>query len=139
MSFRKLTIAAFALATWVTSANAGDFDGSKPMVCALLELSSCETGNDCRKETPDSVNVPQFVFIDAKQSTIAGTRPGGQPLSSKIDRQRALGDLLVLEGAEGSVSWTINISQSTGRMSFAAIGDGVGFLVFGACVGASPN
>lgn len=139
MRLRRLTIAALVLGALTGPVHAGEFDGSKPLVCALLELSSCESGSDCRKETPDSVNVPQFVFIDAKQNTISGTRPGGQTLSSKIAQEQRLGDLLVLDGAEGSVSWSINISQSTGKMSFASVGDGVAFIVFGACIGASPN
>lgn len=139
MNLRRITIAALALSAWAGPVHAGDFDGSKPMVCALLELSSCESGSDCRKETPDSINVPQFVFIDAKQNTITGTRPGGQPLSSKIAEERTLGGLLVLQGAEGSISWAININQSNGKMSFASVGDGVAFAVFGACVGASAN
>jgi hypothetical protein len=139
MKIHRLTIAAFALASWASGAMAGDFDGKKPMVCALLELSSCASGDACEKETPESVNVPRFIFIDAQKGTIAGTRPGGQPLTSKIERSHSLGDLLVLEGAEGAISWAINISQSTGKLSFGAVGDGVGFVVFGACVGASPN
>lgn len=139
MKLHRLAAAALGLVSWVNLASAADFDGSKPMVCALLELSSCATGGDCQKETPESANVPRFIFIDAKQGTITGTRPGGQPLTTKIERSHVLGDLLVLEGAEGAISWAINISQSTGKLSFGAVGDGVGFVVFGACVRASPN
>lgn len=139
MKLHRLTVAALGLVSWTHLAVAGDYDGTKPMVCALLELSSCETGSDCQKETPESANIPRFVYVDAKQGTITGTRPGGQPLSSKIERSNLLGDLLVLQGAEGTISWAINISQSTGKLSFGAVGDGVGFVVFGACVRASPN
>jgi hypothetical protein len=120
-------------------ASAGDFDGTKPLTCALLELSSCASGADCQRETPESANVPRFVFVDVQKNSISATRPGGEALNSKIERVRTLGDLLVLEGAENALSWTLNVSQSTGRMSFAAAGDSIGFVVFGACVRASPN
>ncbi len=58
---------------------------------------------------------------------------------TKIERERTQGDLLVLEGAEGAFSWTVSVGQSNGRMSLAAVGEDIGFMVFGACVGASPN
>lgn len=134
-----IAVAALIAIGWVSQVSAADFDGKKPFVCALLELTSCESGVDCERETPESANVPQFLFIDAKQNVITGKRPGGQMLTTKIERQRMLGELLVLEGAEGALSWTVTVEQTSGRMSLGAVGDGVGFVVFGACVGASAN
>jgi hypothetical protein len=138
---RVIGIAAAVLITigGIGQVSADGFDGKKPFVCALFDITSCTPGGDCERETPDSANVPQFLFIDVQQSKISGTRPGGQALMTKIERERTQGDLLVLEGAEGAFSWTVSVGQSTGRMSLAAVGEDIGFMVFGDCVGASPN
>jgi len=138
---RVIRIAAAVLMStaWMGQIYAADFDGKKPFVCALLDLTSCTPGGDCERETPESANVPQFIFIDVQQSKISGARPDGQALMTKIERERTQGDLLVLEGAEGAFSWTVSVGQSNGRMSLAAVGEDIGFMVFGACVGASPN
>jgi hypothetical protein len=134
------TVSAFLAAiSWSVASEAADFDGTKPFVCALLELSSCAVGSDCQRETPESADIPRFVFVDVKQSTISGTRPGGNTLMTKIERTRTLGDQLVLEGAENGLSWTVTVEQTTGQMNLGAVGDGVGFVIFGSCVRASPN
>ena len=119
--------------------SAADFDGSKPFVCALLELTSCERGSDCEVETPASANVPRFLFIDAAKSSIAGTRPNGKSLTTAIARQQTLGDLLVLDGAEDALSWTVTVNRTTGDMSLGVVGDKVGFVVFGECARGSSN
>ena len=133
------TISVLAAAFWFGSARAGDYDGSKPFLCTLLDLNSCAAGAGCQAETPESVDIPRFLFVDAKRGTISGTRPGGKLLSTRIERMRTLGNLLVLEGAEAVLSWTVTVEQSSGRMSLSAAGDGVGFVLFGACVGAQPD
>ena len=133
------TIPVLAASFWFASAQAGSFDGSKPFLCALLDLNSCAADSGCQAETPDSVDIPRFLFVDAKQGTVSGTRPGGRLLSTRIERTRTLGSLLVLEGAEAALSWTVTVEQSSGRMSLSAAGDGVGFVLFGACIGAQPD
>jgi hypothetical protein len=119
--------------------NAADFDGSKPFVCALLQLTSCERGSDCEAETPESVNVPRFLFIDAAKSSIAGTRPSGKSLTAAIGRRQTLGDLLVLDGAEDALSWTVTVNRTTGDMSLGVVGEKIGFVVFGECTPGSKN
>ena len=132
-------ISVLAAGFWFASAQAGEYDGGKPFLCALLDLNSCEVEAGCQAETPESVDIPRFLFVDAKQGTISGTRPGGKLLASRIERTRTLGNLLVLEGAEAALSWTVTVEQSSGRMSLSAAGDGVGFVLFGACVRAQPD
>jgi len=139
MTFLRLAAVLSTALLWADVAAAADFDGSKPFVCALLDLSSCEAGNGCEAETPESVDIPRFLFVDVQQAKISGTRQGGRLLTTKIERARTLGDFLVLEGAEGSLSWTVTVGQAEGQMSLGAVGDGVGFVVFGSCVRASPN
>ncbi len=136
---RIVGLAVAALTGWTGAVAAAGVDTGKPLICALLELSSCATGGDCERETPESANVPRFLFIDAKTGTIAGVRSGGQALTTTIQRQQVLGDLLVLEGVEGALSWTISVNRSLGGMNLGAVGDGVGFVVFGECTNGTRN
>ena len=138
----KIKPAAFAFAVtglWALSATAADFDGSKPFTCALMSLNSCGSDGDCESETPDSAGIPRFLFVDAKGGQISGSHADGQLLATKIERQRTLGDLLVMEGAEGRLSWTVTVNEATGEMSLGAVGADLGFVVFGSCVRAAPN
>jgi hypothetical protein len=120
-------------------AAAADFDGSKEFTCALIDMNSCAAGDDCQKETPESAGIPRFLFVDARHETITGRHADGKTLATRIERTRDLGNLLVMEGAEGQLSWTVTVDRMTGDMSLGAVGADLGFVVFGSCVGASPN
>jgi hypothetical protein len=124
-------VALFCSASWVQAASFADADA--PLVCAVVDLASCEPGDGCRRETADTMNAPQLVTIDRKGQEITGQRPDGRRLSTKIDSVTRKGDLLVLDGVQDELSWTITIAEGTGRMSLAAVGDGIAFSVFGSC------
>ena len=140
MQFAKATMAALLAIGSAGTAAAAPFDGAKPFTCALVDAASCEPGSQCTRDSAAAINLPQFVTIDVQQRTIAGEVTDGEALSTKIDVVGQANDLLVLEGVQEDVSWTINIGRSSGRMSLAAVGDQVGFVVFGACIAppASP-
>ena len=38
---------------------AGDFDGSKPMVCTVIEANECLMGEGCKAVSPADVNLPR--------------------------------------------------------------------------------
>jgi hypothetical protein len=103
------------------------------LVCAVVDLTSCVPGDGCERETADTMNAPQLVTVDRKAQEITGQRPGGQLLSTKIDRAALEQDLLVLDGVQDELSWTMTIVGASGRMSLAAVGDGKAFAVFGSC------
>ncbi len=128
-----------AACLWPLPAPAADFDGSKPFTCALLALNSCTAGGECEQETPDSAAIPRFLFVDVQQRRITGRHEDGQNLATPIEQANKRGQLLVLDGAEGGLSWTVTVDQATGAMSLSAIGTDLGFLVFGSCVRAAPN
>jgi hypothetical protein len=118
-------------------AAAGDFDGSRPLICASLDLFSCTSADGCEKETPDSLNAPQFLNIDFGQKVINAPRPDGETRTTAIDAVRQLDDRIVLNGAEGELSWTLAIAQATGKMVLNAAKtdptEPLGITIFGAC------
>jgi hypothetical protein len=64
------------------------------------------------------------VTVNRKEHVITAYRPDGELLSKNIDRASV--DLLVLDGVQDNLSWTVTIAQENGHMSLSAIGDGKG-------------
>jgi hypothetical protein len=42
-------------------------------------------------------------------------------------------DLIVFDGVQNGLSWTMTIAGSNGHMSLSAIGDSEAYTVFGSC------
>jgi hypothetical protein len=66
------------------------------------------------------------VTVNRKEHVITAYRPDGELLSKNIDRASVEQDLLVLDGVQDNLSWTVTIAQENGHMSLSAIGDGKG-------------
>ena len=49
---------------------AGDFDGSKPLLCAVKKAFECTAADGCQERTVESVNIPQFLQIDVEQKKL---------------------------------------------------------------------
>jgi hypothetical protein len=114
------------------SANAASLaDNDAPLICAVVDLASCGPGEGCTRETSESINAPQLLTVDRKGQVITAERPDGALLSSNIDRVTREQDLLVLDGVQNGLSWTI--TAASGHMSLSAIGDSKGYIVFGSC------
>jgi hypothetical protein len=103
------------------------------LICAIVDLASCVPGEGCRRETSDSINAPQLLTIDRKNHAILAHRPDGALLSSNIDRMTRNQSLMVLDGVQNGLSWTITVADQDGTFSLAAIGDGQAYIAFGSC------
>lgn len=112
-------------------------DSEKPLLCATIELMSCEPGDRCRRETAQSLNAPQFLAIDVPGRTISGARPQAGNLSASIQNVRALGDDIVLDGIDAQLAWNIAITRQTGNMTITGIrtlvDEPLVIVIFGAC------
>jgi hypothetical protein len=128
-------ICSFA-ALMITSASlfAADFDGSKPILCASLDILECVDGRDCEMVAADDVDAPQFISIDLKHDKIQMDR-SGQPRHPQLRNRENLNNRLVLQGvgAETGLGWTFSVDQDTGKFVLSASGDEVAFIIFGAC------
>jgi hypothetical protein len=115
------------------SAWAADFDGTRPFICAPIEIVSCTPDDGCEKETADSINLPKFLTFDVAASKITGTRPDGEPLATAIDSVRHVEGQMAMQGIEGNIVWSVAIANESGDMSLAAMGNGTSYVAFGAC------
>ena len=119
---------------------AGDFDGTKPLLSAVIKVFECSENGDCKQVTPENVGMPQFFIIDMNEKKIFPTKASGIRNISKIENVERVDGKLILQGAEDGqmdvrdgTGWTIAISEETGKMVMTASGDQVGFVAFGAC------
>ncbi len=119
---------------------AGDFDGSKPLLCAVMDIVECGPGGNCQKVMAEEIGIPQFLRINFKEKKISATQSSGSKRSTTIKNSEHVDGKLILQGAEDGVEdvrdglgWSIAISEESGKMVLTASGDEVGFVVFGAC------
>jgi hypothetical protein len=111
------------------SAPAGDFDGSKVLICAPVEALDCAAGEACGKGTPDDIGAPAFMRIDVARKAVIGPKR-----TSAIHYMEKSETQLLLQGNELGYGWTIAIDQSSGKMAVSLVNlEGV-FVLFGSCM-----
>ena len=113
---------------------AADFDGSKPILCASLDVLECVDGRDCEMVAAEDVDAPQFISVDLKHDKLQLDR-SGRPQSAELRNRESLNGKLVLQGVgtETGLGWTFSVNEETGKFVLSASGDEVAFVIFGAC------
>lgn len=137
----KASIAVLLFLSFPKAASAGDFDGSKPLICSVVKVVECSPEGDCREVSPESVAVPRFLSVDFEKKSVMPAGKGDSGRSSSIKRmERMEGGRLILQGADegiqdvrDSVGWTASVSEESGKFVVTASGDEVAFIVYGAC------
>lgn len=141
MKNMKMSILALAIVcTAAIPVSAGDFDGSKPLLCSVISITECAPDGECRRTTAENVGLPQFLRVDFQKKTISAPRPVDGTPPSAIERMERVDGKLILQGAEDGlegvrdgVGWTSALSEDTGKFVLTASGEEVAFVVFGAC------
>jgi hypothetical protein len=123
---------ALCAAVIIAPAAAETIDGSKPMLCALYNVTSCVPDEGCQSETPDSANVPRFLHVSVGDQTIRGARADGEQRVTPIKSVEHLDNRLVLQGVDDPLAWSIAITAN-GDMALTGMKGDVGFIAFGAC------
>jgi hypothetical protein len=123
------------------TAMAGDFDGSKLLVCANQQVNECVYGEPCRMVAPSGINLPNFFNVDVANKTITGKHDGGLDANTQVERVEHLDGKLTLQGADDGLpdvrdgmAWSMTIDEANGGMSLTASGDGFAVVSFGACM-----
>jgi hypothetical protein len=107
---------------------AGDYDGSKNLICAPVEANDCSAVDGCTKTVPSEVGAPAFLRIDFGQQAIVGPKRSSPiKLTEKSDRQ------LVLMGMELGYGWTVVLEQASGGMTVTMTNADGSFVFFGSC------
>jgi hypothetical protein len=119
---------------------AGDFDGSKELICAVMDLVECQPGGKCQQVTAEDVGIPHFWKINFKEKKISATHTDGSKRSTTIENFEKIDGKIIIQGAEDGiegvrdgVGWSLAIAEETGKTVLTASGDEVGFVMFGAC------
>lgn len=135
-----ICLAAMLLGGLPSAGIAGDFDGSRPMICATIQAIECTQRNGCSNIALEEAGVPRFAVIDVSQKAIHPTQESGIDRSSAIERTTTVDGKLILQGAEDGVEgirdglgWTIAVTEDSGDFVLTASGHDVAFVVFGAC------
>ena len=109
-------------------AMAGDFDGSKNLICAPVQAMDCIAGVECIAGTPDDIAFPAFVRIDFGRKVVIGPkRTTAIRTLEKSDAQ------LLLQGTEDKFGWTLALDQASGGMTITLAHAEGAFVLFGNC------
>jgi hypothetical protein len=112
----------FLLATGTHPVLAGDFDGSKPLVCAMIEAFECGPDTGCESGTPESNGLSRFLRVDVGKKEVRTTKQS-EERASKIEKVDHAGGVLLLSGTQNARGWTLTINESTGYMVLSVAGD----------------
>jgi len=123
---RLAVCAAVFLAAGV--AHAGDFDGSKNLICAPVEVSDCVAVDGCTRTVPSEVGAPAFIRIDfGKQAMVGPHRTSPIKVTEKSEAQ------LLLMGTELGYGWTVVLDPESGEMTVSMTNAAGSFVFFGSC------
>ena len=114
-------------------ARAGDFDGSKPLICAVIQTIACPRNEDIEVGTAEDVDLPQFFFIDFEKRLVTGKMSGGEVRETKIESLKHEDGMLILQGVQRGKAWSAVINEETGKTTITGANDVAGFVVFAAC------
>jgi hypothetical protein len=124
-----------------STAETGNFDGSKPLLISVIRVIECTPDGTCREVSPASIQLPQFLQIDFTNKTIRPAAADDKTPATTIERQEVVDGKLILQGAEDGyekmrdgLGWTMSISEGTGQVVLTASGEQVAFVVFGASI-----
>ena len=111
------------------TASAGDFDGSKLLICAPVEAIDCAASGACTTQgRPNDIGAPRFLRIDFAQKVIVGPQQTTPILfMDKSD------DQIFLQGKELGFGWTLVLDQESGTMSATLVNRDGAVVLFGSC------
>ncbi|HUK81300.1 MAG TPA: hypothetical protein VLZ12_01575 [Verrucomicrobiae bacterium] len=112
---------------------AGDFDGSKPLICSVIQTVACPRDDEISKGTAEDVNLPQFFFIDFDKKLVTGKTAEGEVRETKIESIKHEDGKLILQGVQRGKAWSAVISEQTGRTTLVGANEEAGFVIFAAC------
>ena len=116
------------------------FDSSSEFLCASVDVMECLPAKGCNRVAADDVDIPRFIKVDVKNKQVV-TGAKGDKRKTAIERVEKVDGKLMLQGAEDGreggtpdgIGWSMSVVENSGNMVLTASGDGVAFVIFGAC------
>jgi len=115
------------------AAIAADFDGSRPLLIAIIDVIECHPGGDCEKVSPRDARLPRFFEIDFKKKEISEIGDAQDERRTAIQSMTQEEGLLILQGAQNGRGWSVTITEANGDAVIAVSDPMSGFVLFGAC------
>lgn len=116
------------LALPAAGVRAGQFDGSKPFLCAMTTIMECDGSGQCERRTHEAAAAPTFLRFDVGTHVLtAGANRRTTFRSSRLDGR------LILQGGENGRGWSATVNEETGQLAAAVVDDDFTFSIFGAC------
>ena len=114
-------------------AMAGDVSGAKKLICAPVTVVECGAAGGCDRGTAESINFPQFIWIDLDKRLALGEAPDGKKRTSKIMNVVDSEGSMILQGAQLGRGWSAVINKADGKFVVTTSGTDFAFVVFGSC------
>jgi len=117
------------------AALAADFDGSKNLICAAIDVVACTEGGQgpaCMQGHARTFDLAEFFTINFKKKEIRATGNNADSVSP-IKNQEKTETQVVMQGVENDRGWTASVDQADGTLTLTASGQDVSFMIFGAC------
>lgn len=114
---------------------AGDVAGAKKLICAPVTAIECGPEGSCDNGTVESINFPQFIWIDLDKRLVLGEAPDGKKRTSKIMNVVDSEGSIILQGAQLGRGWSAVINKATGKFVVTVSAADFAFVVFGSCTG----
>jgi hypothetical protein len=132
MMRRAAAVSAFALLGTVAlpaaGVRAGQFDGSRPFLCAMTTIMECDGSGQCERRTHEAASAPTFLRFDVGTHVLtAGANRRTTFRSQRLDGR------LILQGGENGRGWSATINEESGQLAAAVVDDDFTFSIFGAC------
>jgi len=126
----RLVLAGLIVAGAAGPAMAANYDGSKPLICAVSTIMECDAGQCDRYAPPDTpAGAPAFFKIDVPGKVVTASAGRKSPLITNMH----INGRLVIQGGENGRGWSATIDEDTGVMSAAVVDEDHTFSLFGAC------
>ena len=133
MKISVFTFAFSALLSLSFPAMAVDVTGAKKLVCAPVTAIECGVAGGCDRGTAESINFPQFIWIDLDKRLALGEAPDGKKRTSKIMNVVDSEGSMILQGAQLGRGWSAVINKADGKFVVTTSGTDFAFVVFGSC------
>ena len=126
---------ALALAVMVAPmpAAAANFDGSKPLLLAVISIFECAPESGCQQVSPAEAGIPRFMEIDFQKMEINEVGEFEDERRTPIKTLNKGDGTLSLQGGENNRSWSAVIKQDSGEAVITVSDVHSGFVLFGAC------
>jgi hypothetical protein len=116
-----------------SAARATDFDGSRSLLVAIIDVIECQPGGQCENVSPQQARIPRFLEIEFDQKEISEVGDNQEERRTAIQQMTENEDVLILQGSQNGRGWSITISKTSGEAVIAVSDPLSGFVLFGAC------